>query len=81
MIHVHTVIVSPVVLYGYKALSIILMKERILMQNWNRVLRKIFGSGRLEVTGHVTEVRSGLTLLLGKLHLRERGTGGRMILT
>jgi len=56
-------------LYGFKTLSVILMEERILMQTEKGVLRKIFGSGRVEVTGHVTEVRSGLILLLGKLHL------------
>jgi hypothetical protein len=56
------------------------MKEQILMQTENRVLRKIFGCERVEVTGHVTEVRSGLRFLLGKLHLPEGGTCGRMIL-
>jgi len=57
------------------------MEERILMQTENRVLRKILRSGRVEVTGHITEVRSGSIFLLGKLHLQEGGTGGRMILT
>ena len=81
MIHVHSVIVSPVVFYGFKTLSIILMEEQILTQTENRALRKIFGSGRVEVTGHITEVRRGLILLVGKLHLQEGGRGGRMILT
>jgi hypothetical protein len=81
MIHAHSVIVSSVVLYGFKTLSIILMEEQILMQTENRVLRKIFGSGRVEVTEHVPNVRSGLILLEGKLHLQEGGRGGRAILT
>jgi hypothetical protein len=58
MIHVHTFIVSPVVLHVFKPLSIILLEELILMQTDNRVPRKIFESGRVKVTGHVTEVRS-----------------------
>jgi hypothetical protein len=57
------------------------MEEQILMQTENRVLRKIFGSGREEVTKHVPNVRSGLIFLVGKLHLQEGGTSGRMILT
>ena len=58
MIHVHSVIVSPIVLHVFKTLFIILMEEPILMQTENRVPRKIFESGRVKVTGHVTEVRS-----------------------
>jgi hypothetical protein len=43
--------ILPVVLYGYKIWSLTLREECILRVFENRVLRRIFGSKRDEVTG------------------------------
>jgi hypothetical protein len=44
-------IILPVVLYGFKTWSLTLREEHILGVFENRVLRRIFGPKRDEVTG------------------------------
>jgi hypothetical protein len=44
-------IILPVILYGCETLSLTLWEENILRVFGNRVLRRIFGSKRDEVTG------------------------------
>jgi len=44
-------IILPVVLYGYETWSLTLRKERKLRVFENKVLRRIFGPRRDEVTG------------------------------
>jgi hypothetical protein len=44
-------IILPVVLYGYEILSLTLREEHKLRMFENRVLRRIFGPKRDEVTG------------------------------
>jgi hypothetical protein len=44
-------IILPVVLYGYETWSLTLREERRLRMFENRVLRRIFGLKRDEVTG------------------------------
>jgi len=53
-------IILPVVLYGFETWSLTLRKERRLRVFENRVLRRVFGSKRDEVTGE-----------WGKLHNEE----------
>jgi len=50
MIKIHRTIILPVVLYGCETWSLILREERRLRVFENRVLRRIFGSKRDEVT-------------------------------
>jgi hypothetical protein len=50
-IRIHKTIILPVVLYGCETLSLILREEYILRVFENRVLRRIFGPKRDEVTG------------------------------
>jgi hypothetical protein len=45
------VIILPVVLHGYETWSLILREERKLRVFENRVLRRIFGPKRDEMTG------------------------------
>jgi hypothetical protein len=47
----HRTIIFPVVLYGYETWSLTLREERMLRVFENRVLRRIFGLKRDEVTG------------------------------
>jgi hypothetical protein len=47
----HRTVILPVVLYGCEAWSLILTKEHRLRVFEHRVLRKIFGPKRDEVTG------------------------------
>jgi len=44
------IIISPVVLYGCKSRSLTLRENRRLKVSENRVLRRVFGSKRDEVT-------------------------------
>jgi len=46
-----TAIILPVVLYGCETWSLTLREERRLRVFENRVLRRVFGSKRDEVTG------------------------------
>jgi hypothetical protein len=48
---IHRAIILPVVLYGCEAWSLTLREEHRLRMSENRVLRKIFGVKRDEVTG------------------------------
>jgi len=50
-IKIYRTIIVPVFLYGYETWSLILREERKLRVFENRVLRRIFGSKRDEVTG------------------------------
>ena len=50
-IKIYRTIILPVVLYGCETWSLILWEERRLRVFENRVLRKIFGPKRDEVTG------------------------------
>jgi hypothetical protein len=50
-IKIHKTITLPVVLYGYETLSLTLREEHRLRVFENRVLRRIFGPKRDEVTG------------------------------
>jgi hypothetical protein len=51
-IGIHKIIISPVVLYGCETWSLTLREEHILRVFENRVLRRIFGPKRDEVTGN-----------------------------
>ena len=50
-IKIYKTIILPVVLYGCETWSLILREERTLRVFENRVLRRVFGSKRDEVTG------------------------------
>jgi len=50
-IKIYRIIILPVVLYGFETWSLTLREERKLRVFENRVLRRIFGSRRDEVTG------------------------------
>ena len=50
-IKIYKTIIFTVVLYGYETWSVTLMVERRLMVFENRVLRRVFGPKRDEVTG------------------------------
>jgi hypothetical protein len=50
-IKIHKNLILPVVLYGYETWSLTLKEERWLRLFENRVLRRIFGPKRDEVTG------------------------------
>jgi hypothetical protein len=50
-IKIYKTIVFPVVLYGYEKWSLTLREEQILGVFENRMLRRIFGPKRDEVTG------------------------------
>ena len=49
---IHRTIILPVVLYGCETWSLTLREERRLRVYENRVLRRIFGTKRDEVTGN-----------------------------
>ena len=51
LIKIYRTIVLPVVLYGCETWSLTLMEERRLRVLENRVLRRVFGPKRDEVTG------------------------------
>jgi hypothetical protein len=51
MVGLYRTIISPVVLYGYETWSVTLREERRLRVFENRVLRRIFGPKKDEVTG------------------------------
>ena len=50
-IKIYRTIIMPVVLYGFETWSLTLREERSLRVLENRVLRRIFGPKRDEVTG------------------------------
>ena len=51
-IKIYRTIILPVVLYGYETWSLTLREERKLRVFENRVLRRVFGPKRDEVTGN-----------------------------
>jgi hypothetical protein len=58
-IKVYKTIILPVVLYGRETWSLTLRKEHRLRVFENRVLRRIFGLKRYEVTGEWRKLHSG----------------------
>jgi hypothetical protein len=58
-IKIYTSIILPVVLYGCGTWSLALREERRLRVFENRVLRRIFGSKRDEVTGEWRKLHNG----------------------
>jgi hypothetical protein len=50
-IKIYKTIILPVILHGYETLSLTLREEHRLRVFENRVLRRIFGPKRDEVTG------------------------------
>jgi hypothetical protein len=57
-INVYRIIILPVVLYGCETWSLTLSEERRLRVFENRVLRKVFGPKRDEVTGEWTNLHN-----------------------
>jgi hypothetical protein len=57
-IKIYRTIIFPVVLYGCETWSLTLREERRLRVLVNRVLRRIFGPNRDEVTGEWRKLRS-----------------------
>ena len=55
---IHRTIILPVVLYGFETWSLTLREERRLRVFENRVLRRIFGLKRDEVTGEWRKLRN-----------------------
>jgi hypothetical protein len=58
-IKIYKPIILPVVLYGCETWSLILTAEYILVMSENRVLRRIFGPKRDEVTGQWRKLHTG----------------------
>jgi hypothetical protein len=56
-IKIYIIIILPVVLYGCETWSLTLREERRLRVSVNRVLRRIFGPKRNEVTGDWRKLR------------------------
>jgi hypothetical protein len=67
-IRIYKTRILPVVLYGCETFSLILREEQILRVFENRVLRRIFGPKRDEVTG---EWRKLLNKELHDLYFRQ----------
>jgi hypothetical protein len=57
-VKIHKTIIMPVVLYGYETWSLVLRDEHGLRVFENRVLRRIFGPHRDEVTGEWRKLHS-----------------------
>jgi len=57
-IEIYRIIILPVVLYGCETWSLKLRKKRSVKVFKNRVLRRIFGSERDEVTGEWKKLRN-----------------------
>jgi len=57
-IKTYRTIILPVVLYGYETWSLTLREERRLRVFENRVLRRIFGPKKDEVTGELRKLHS-----------------------
>ena len=55
-IKIYRTIILPVVLYGCETWSLILREERMLRVFENRVLRRVFGPKRDEVTWGMEEI-------------------------
>ena len=59
-IKIYRIIILPVVLYGCKTWSLTLREERRLRVFENRVLRRIFGPKRDELTGEWRKLHNGM---------------------
>jgi hypothetical protein len=57
-IRIHKTIILPVVLYGYETFPLTIREEHRLRMFENRVLRRIFGPKREEVTGDWRKMRN-----------------------
>jgi hypothetical protein len=57
-VKIYKTIILPVVLYGCETLSVMLREEHRLRVFENRVLRRIFGPKRDEVTGEWSKLHS-----------------------
>jgi hypothetical protein len=57
-IRIYKTVILPVVLYGYETWSLTLREEHRLRVFENRVLRRIFGPKRNEVTGRWRKLHS-----------------------
>ena len=55
---IYRTIILPVVLYGCETWSLTLREERRLRVFWNRVLRRVFGPKRDEVTGECRKLHN-----------------------
>ena len=64
-IKIHRNIILPVVLYGCETWSLTLREERRLRLFENRVLRKVFGPKRDEVTGEWRMICTPYPILCG----------------
>jgi hypothetical protein len=69
-IKIYRTIILPVVLYGCEAWSLTMREERRLWVFENRVLRRVFGPKRDEVTGEWRKLHNE------KLNVQEVGGGG-----
>jgi hypothetical protein len=58
-VKIHKTIILPVVLYGYETWSLTFREEHRLKVFENRVLRRIFGPKREEITGEWRKLHSG----------------------
>jgi hypothetical protein len=58
-IKIYRTIILPVVLYGCETWSLTLREERRLREFGNRVLRRVFGPKRDEVTGKWRKLHNG----------------------
>jgi hypothetical protein len=58
-VKIYKTIILPVVLYGWETWSVTLSEEHRLRVFENRVLRRMFGSKRDEVTGEWRKLHSG----------------------
>jgi hypothetical protein len=59
-VEIYKTIILPVVLYGCESWSLTLREEHRLRVFENRVLRRIFGPKRAEVTGQWRNLHSGV---------------------
>jgi hypothetical protein len=59
MVKIYKTVLLPVVLYGCETWSVTLREEHRLRVFENRVLRRIFGPKRDEVTGELRKLHSG----------------------
>jgi hypothetical protein len=86
--YIYKTIILPVVLYGWETWSLILTKERRLRVFENRVLRRVFGPKRDEVTGEWRKLHSkklsdlyslpSIVRVVKSRRIRWAGHGGRM---
>jgi hypothetical protein len=68
-IKIYRTIILPVVLYGYEAWSLTFREESRLRVFENRVLRRVFGSRRDEVTGEWRKLHKEELNEIGRAHV------------